>query len=58
MTNLPDSRPEAVGRLACHLARFGSPRVQLFSILLLTGTVGAVLSFVLLQLVLERGPDR
>lgn len=54
MTGLADSRKEAVSRLSRYLERYGSPRVQLFLILVLTGLVGALCSFAMLQMGLER----
>lgn len=53
MLNLPDDRQHALGRLVVYLRRYGAPRVQLFLILVLTGTVGATLSFILLRMGLK-----
>lgn len=50
MTDLPNSRKEAVRYLSHYLRRYKRPRTQLFLILLLTGVVGVLLSYILLRM--------
>jgi hypothetical protein len=50
---LPDSRTEAVNRIAQYLRRKSQPRLLLFAILVFTGIVGAASSFLMLHIGLE-----
>jgi len=50
---LPPDREQAIGRVARALRRWGSPKAQIFVLLLLTGAIGAGASFVLLAAGLE-----
>jgi len=50
MSRLPESRKEAVRRLGRYLRRWRQPHLVLFTVLILTGIVGAVSSFLMLRL--------
>jgi hypothetical protein len=50
---LPESRTEAVKRIAQYLRRKSQPRLLLFAILVFTGIVGAASSFLMLHVELE-----
>jgi len=49
MTHLPESRTEAVNWVARYLRQKSQPRLLLFAILVFTGIVGAVSSFLMLH---------
>jgi len=49
MHRIPESRIEAVNRIAQYLRRKSQPRLLLFIILLLTGIIGAASSFIMLH---------